>query len=172
MSRRHREAVQKQFAKTLQTFAKLAVRDTPEVIEEKVQFARPQATDLALDVACGPGTFVLALARRVRFARGTDLTVEMLRQARVFQAEQGVTNACFDAGDAEQLPYPDATFDLVTCQCSFHQENPISFGQRPPRMSSSAAPAQTSGAINELPAVHPNSATKIGFVGAIATSRA
>ena len=120
MSRKHRETVQKQFAKTLEAFAKLAVRDTPEVIEEKVQFARPQATDLALDVACGPGMFVLALARRVRFARGTDLTVEMLRQARVFQAEQGVTNACFDAGDAEQLPYPDATFDLVTCQCSFH----------------------------------------------------
>lgn len=120
MSKRHKEAVQIQFAKTVEAFAKYAVRDTPEVLAEKVEFARPQPSDAALDVACGPGTFVLALAPRVRFARGIDLTEEMLRQARAFQAERDTSNVCFDRGDAEQLPYGDAAFDLVTCQCSFH----------------------------------------------------
>jgi ubiquinone/menaquinone biosynthesis C-methylase UbiE len=96
------------------------VRDTPEVLEEKVAFIRPQATDLTLDVACGPGGLVLALAPRVKFARGIDLTVEMLLQARAFQKERDISNAAFDRGEAEQLPYSDASFDLVTCQCSFH----------------------------------------------------
>jgi len=120
MSKKHKEAVQRQFTKTAEAFAKLAVRDAPEVVTEKVEFARPQATDLALDVACGPGVFVLALAPRVRFARGIDLTDEILRQARAFQQERQIANVCFERGEAEQLPYPDAAFDLVTCQLSFH----------------------------------------------------
>jgi ubiquinone/menaquinone biosynthesis C-methylase UbiE len=120
MSKKHRETIQKQFAKTAEAFAKHAVRDTPEVMAEKVAFAKPQSTDLVLDVACGPGAFVLALAPRVQFARGVDLTLEMLCQARAFQIERQIANAAFDCGDAEQLPYPDASFDLVTCQCSFH----------------------------------------------------
>jgi len=120
MSKKHKAAVQRQFTKTAEAFSKLAVRDTPELVAEKVEWARPQATDLALDVACGPGAFVLALAPRVRFAHGLDLTEEMLRQARGFQQERQIPNACFLRGEAEQLPFPDTAFDLVTCQFSFH----------------------------------------------------
>ena len=120
MSKKHKEAVQKQFTKTAEAFSVFAVRDTPEVLEEKVAFVKAQPTDLALDVACGPGAFVLAIAPRVKFARGIDLTAEMLVRARAFQAERNIANAAFDRGEAEQLPYPDASFDLVTCQCAFH----------------------------------------------------
>ena len=120
MSKTQREAVQRQFAKTVEHFSKLAVRDSPEILAEKVDFCRPQATDMALDVACGPGTLVLLLASRVKFVRGIDVTLPMLQRARAFQAEHQVQNACFEQGDAEQLPYPDGTFDLLTCQCSFH----------------------------------------------------
>lgn len=120
MSKKHQEAVQSQFAKTAEAFSKFAVRDTPEVLAEKVEFVRPQPSDLSLDVACGPGALVLALASRLKFARGIDLTSEMLLQARAFQKERHISNAAFDRGEAEHLPYPDASFDLVTCQCSFH----------------------------------------------------
>ena len=120
MSKKHKEAVQKQFARTVEAFSKFAVRDTPNALAEKVEFARPQPADLALDVACGPGTFVLALAPRVRSARGVDLTQEMLHQACEFQRQREISNVHFDRGDAEQLPYADTAFDLVTCQCSIH----------------------------------------------------
>lgn len=120
MSKKHKETVRKQFTKTAEAFTKFAVRDTPEVLAEKVEFSKPQPTDLVLDVACGPGAFVLAVAPRVRFARGIDLTEEMLRQAREFQAERQISNVAFDCGEAEQLPYPDATFDLVSSQMSLH----------------------------------------------------
>jgi ubiquinone/menaquinone biosynthesis C-methylase UbiE len=120
MSKKHREIVQKQFTKTLEAFSKFAVRDTAEALAEKVEFVKPQPADLALDVACGPGGLVLALAPRVRFARGLDVTPAMLQQARAFQAERAISNAAFECGQAEQLPYPDAAFDLVTCQCSLH----------------------------------------------------
>lgn len=120
MSKKHQEAVQRQFAKTVDAFAKTVVRDTPAVVAEKIEFAKPQPADLALDVACGPGELVLGLAPRVRFARGIDITYEMLHQAREFQLERKILNACFERGEAEQLPYPDHSFDLISCQCSFH----------------------------------------------------
>ncbi len=120
MSRKHKETIQKQFTKTAQAFSTYAVRDTPEILAEKVEFVKPQASDFVLDVACGPGAFPLALAPRVRFAMGVDLTFEMLRQSRAFQAERQIANAAFLSGEAEHLPFPDGTFSLVTCQCSFH----------------------------------------------------
>lgn len=120
MSKKHKEAIQKQFTKTAEAFSTFAMRDTPEVLKEKVEFAKPQPTDVALDVACGPGAFALAIAPRVHFVRGIDLTPEMLRRARTYQAEEHISNAGFVRGDAEQLPFAAGSFDLVSCQCSFH----------------------------------------------------
>jgi len=120
VAKKHKDTVRKQFAKTVEAFSKYAVRDSGDTLAEQVEFTKPQPADLALDVACGPGRYALALAPRVRFARGIDLTPEMLRQAREFQRERGIANTFFDCGDADQLPYPDRSFDLVTCQYAFH----------------------------------------------------
>ena len=120
MSKKHKETIQKQFTKTAEAFSTFAMRDTPEVLKEKVDFAKPQSNDAALDIACGPGAFALALAPRVHLIRGLDLTPEMLRRARASQAERQILNAAFVQGDAEQLPFLAGAFDLVSCQCSFH----------------------------------------------------
>jgi ubiquinone/menaquinone biosynthesis C-methylase UbiE len=119
MSKKHQEAIREQFSKTADAFSKFG-RDSPEVVAEKVEFSKPQPTDVALDVACGPGAFVLALSPRVRMACGIDLTYEMLRRARQFQLERAITNTPLTRGDAEQLPYPDGVFDMVSCQQVFH----------------------------------------------------
>ncbi len=120
MSKKHKEAIQKQFTKTAEAFSVFAMRDTPEVLKEKVDFVKPQPADSALDIACGPGAFVLALAPMVRLTRGIDLTPEMLRRARAYQAEKQIANADFVRGEAEQLPFADGSFSLVSCQCAFH----------------------------------------------------
>lgn len=114
------QTVQEQFTRTAEAFSVSARRDTAEVLAQRLEFAELAAGQRLLDVACGPGAFVLAAAPRVRFARGLDLTAEMLRQARRFQRDNGVTNACFDRGDAQHLPYASGTFDVVSCQFAFH----------------------------------------------------
>jgi ubiquinone/menaquinone biosynthesis C-methylase UbiE len=114
------QAVQAQFTRTAEAFARYATRDTPEMLAERVQFAELAPDDLVLDVACGPGAFTLAAAGQVRFARGADLTTAMLRKARAFQQERGIGNAFFERGEAERLPYADSTFHFVTCQFAFH----------------------------------------------------
>ncbi|MGH9403485.1 MAG: class I SAM-dependent methyltransferase [Terriglobia bacterium] len=120
MSKKHREIVQKQFTKTRDAFSKFAVRDSAGIVAERVAFAKPEPENLTLDVACGPGAFVLAIAPAVRFARGIDVTAAMLNQAKELQRERQIVNACFDQGEAEQLPYPDGAFNLASCQFAFH----------------------------------------------------
>ena len=120
MSKKHQTTVQKQFTKTAEAFSQFAVRDTPDVVAEKVELLKPQPECFLLDVACGPGALVLAMAPRVRYACGMDLTREMLRQARGFQSEKQIGNAAFICGEGEKIPHADATFDLVSCQYAFH----------------------------------------------------
>lgn len=70
-----------------------------------------------LDVGCGTG-FLMELLTKQRPARycGVDLSDEMIRVAKGKQIE-GVE---FAVSSADKLPYPDETFDIVTCSQSFH----------------------------------------------------
>ncbi len=120
MSQKHIAVVQRQFTRTLDAYSKYAVRDTAEVQQERADFARPESADVVLDVACGPGALALALAPRVHFVVGVDLTLPMLLQARDFQAERKILRVSFAQSEAERLPFPDGAFSLVTCQFALH----------------------------------------------------
>jgi len=76
--------------------------------------------DTVLDVACGPGLVVAAFARVVRHATGIDITPAMLERARAHAAEQGLTNVTWHQGDVLPLPWPDASFSIVTSRFAFH----------------------------------------------------
>src|SRR5579872_2485777 len=65
-----------------------------------------------LDVACGTGNLAIPLARQGCIVTGVDIATNLIAQARERAAVEDVT-AIFDEGDAEALPYPDATFDVV-----------------------------------------------------------
>lgn len=66
----------------------------------------------ALDVACGTGNLAIPAARRGASVTGVDIAPNLVEQARQRAASEGL-EAAFDEGDAEQLPYPDAHFDIV-----------------------------------------------------------
>jgi len=65
-----------------------------------------------LDIACGTGNLAIPIAKRGARVTGVDIAPNLLQQARERAAAEGLDIA-FDEGDAEQLPYPDATFDAV-----------------------------------------------------------
>jgi SAM-dependent methyltransferase len=66
-----------------------------------------------LDIACGTGNTAIPLARRGCVVTGVDIAPNLLVQARERAAAEGLSIA-FDEGDAEQLLYPDASFDAAT----------------------------------------------------------
>lgn len=65
-----------------------------------------------LDVACGAGQLTLPAARKGIQVTGLDLAANLVQQARAKAAAEGLTIQV-DEGDAEALPYPDASFDVV-----------------------------------------------------------
>jgi SAM-dependent methyltransferase len=66
-----------------------------------------------LDVACGSGQLALIAARRGARVTGVDIATNSILVARARAASEGL-DARFDEGDAEELPYADASFDVVT----------------------------------------------------------
>jgi SAM-dependent methyltransferase len=65
-----------------------------------------------LDIACGSGQLALIAARRGVRVTGVDIATNSIVAARGRAASEGL-DARFDEGDAEALPYADATFDVV-----------------------------------------------------------
>ena len=85
-----------------------------------VEIANPQADWLVLDIATGGGHTALKFAPHVHQVVATDITLKMLSAAKKFIQEQGVTNISFKPADAQDLPFEDGIFDLVTCRIAPH----------------------------------------------------
>jgi arsenite methyltransferase len=69
-----------------------------------------------LDLGSGAGTDSLVSAQMVGpggRVTGIDMTPEMLAKARAAAAEMGATNVEFLEAEAEQLPFADASYDVV-----------------------------------------------------------
>jgi ubiquinone/menaquinone biosynthesis C-methylase UbiE len=66
----------------------------------------------ALDVAAGNGNFAFAAVRRGAIVTASDLTPRMVELGRARSASSGV-HVEWAEGDAEQLPFGDARFDVA-----------------------------------------------------------
>jgi len=75
--------------------------------------ANVRATDRVLDVAAGSGNATLAAARRFATVTSTDYVPALLERGRRRAEADGFDNVTFEFADAEALPYPDASFDVV-----------------------------------------------------------
>jgi SAM-dependent methyltransferase len=65
-----------------------------------------------LDVACGAGQISIPAARAGAKVTGIDIAPNLIEQARA-RAQAENLDAHFEEGDAEMLPYPDSSFELV-----------------------------------------------------------
>ena len=81
---------------------------TGQSIEPLLDAVNVQAGDALLDVATGPGYIAAAAARRGAQATGLDFSAAMLAKAAALHPQLS-----FREGDAGNLPFADATFDVV-----------------------------------------------------------
>jgi SAM-dependent methyltransferase len=65
-----------------------------------------------LDVACGTGNLAVPAARTGATVTGVDIATNLVQAARERAKSEGLA-VQFDEGDAEHLPYADASFDVV-----------------------------------------------------------
>ena len=92
-------------------YEQIAQRFSP-VHDLLVDRLAPRPGERLLDVATGTGEVALRAARAGAQATGLDISEPLLEQARV-KAERERLVAAFELGDAQALPYGDASFDVV-----------------------------------------------------------
>jgi len=88
-------------------------RQTMAVAEDLCREIDPRPNEAVLDIACGSGNLALVAARRYCDVSGIDLAPNLIERARTRAAAEGLA-VDFRVGDAQELPYPDASFDVVT----------------------------------------------------------
>jgi ubiquinone/menaquinone biosynthesis C-methylase UbiE len=115
-----RDLVREQFTRTAQVFGDYAIASRVGEAERLARMVKAGPADRAVDLACGPGTLALRLARHVRWICGLDLTPAILERARRTAAAEGLANLEFAIGDAQSLPFPDASVDIAVTSYSAH----------------------------------------------------
>jgi ubiquinone/menaquinone biosynthesis C-methylase UbiE len=112
--------VQSQFGANAANYLTSAVHAKGASLSRLVQLVGAQSFWLCLDIATGAGHTAAAFAPLVKHMIASDITREMLEQARTLAAVSSLTNLTTVQADAEILPFADATFDLVTCRIAPH----------------------------------------------------
>jgi ubiquinone/menaquinone biosynthesis C-methylase UbiE len=120
----HLEKIRARFTRTAEPFADFVLTrrsgEAESAAEAAIAGFANAARAVAVDLACGPGTFVRALAPRVARAIGVDLTPAMLARARQEAARAGAANLEFACADAGALPFADASLDIALCGYALH----------------------------------------------------
>jgi SAM-dependent methyltransferase len=89
------------------------IRDIHELVIDRVD---PKPGERVLDAATGTGAVAILAAKRGADVVGQDLAPVLIDTAQERAADEGV-EIQFEANDAEDLPYDDASFDIVTSTC-------------------------------------------------------
>ncbi len=87
-------------------------RQNVAIAEAVCEAADPRPGQRVLDVACGSGTAALVAARRYCEVVGLDYVPELVERAKI-QARSSGLGARFEVADAQDLPFPDDSFDVV-----------------------------------------------------------
>jgi ubiquinone/menaquinone biosynthesis C-methylase UbiE len=116
----HNRQILDQFTRQAKPFALAPAHSTEQSLRVLLEAVAVNAEDVALDVACGPGIIVCALAETASHVTGVDLVPAMLKQAEQRQVEKGLKNVNWQSGDATKLPFESESFSLVVTRYSFH----------------------------------------------------
>ena len=115
-----KKKVREQFGRTASEYVKSEWHARGPDLADMVSWLSPDRSWICLDIATGGGHVARNLAGQVSTVVATDLTMEMLEAARSSHMESGLHNIVYVLADAENLPFPDKSFDVVTCRIAPH----------------------------------------------------
>ena len=100
----------------------------PQQVWEKIfAFTKKHGVDtkMALDLACGAGQSTFELSSHYQRTVGADISKAQLERAREKATILGKSGEVeFVEAAASQLPFPDASVDLLTCAMAWHWLDP------------------------------------------------
>jgi ubiquinone/menaquinone biosynthesis C-methylase UbiE len=122
-----KEAVKDQFSRNAEKYVTSETHARGNDLAVLTEWLNPQADWTVLDVATGGGHVTKQLSPYVGQVISTDFTRAMLVAARNHVMKE-CNNVSFVVADAENLPFLDNYFDVVTCRIAAHHfPNPNKF---------------------------------------------
>ena len=115
-----KDKARRQFGKQADAYAKGSIFVDVVHLSEVVKRSGVTRNLRVLDIATGAGFLALEFAKEAGTVIGCDLTRNMLLKAREKEKISGLTNTGFLLSDVESLPFPDKSFDIVSCRFAFH----------------------------------------------------
>lgn len=113
-----KENVKKAFAKNSNAYVTSSTHGTGMDLPLLIEWLKPNSTMVALDIATGGGHVAKQLSHHVGKVIASDLTEEMLSNTAKHLKEY--ENISYTIADAEELPFDDHSFDIVTCRIAAH----------------------------------------------------
>ena len=115
-----REESLQQFGANAATYVSSTVHARGASLNRLVELLEPQVEWEILDVATGVGHTAFTFSPLVKRVMATDITPQMLERAEILRVQRGLENVVLETADALDLPYPENSFDLVTCRIAAH----------------------------------------------------
>jgi ubiquinone/menaquinone biosynthesis C-methylase UbiE len=112
--------VQQQFGQSAESYVSSPIHKEGKDLQIMLSFAEMTGNEELLDIATGGGHTANAFAPLVNKVKAIDLTSKMLEAAEKFIAGNGHKNVSFFKGDAEDLPFQNGSFEMVTCRIAPH----------------------------------------------------
>ena len=91
------------FRISAQSFFQVNPMQTRVLYEKALEYAGLTGNETVWDLYCGSGTITLFLARKARKAYGVEIVPPAIENARINARENGITNAEFYVGKAEEV---------------------------------------------------------------------
>lgn len=108
------------FTKQADAYAANTSVTDPERIARLVEATGIDSSDRVLEVATGPGHVAFSFGDHCREVVGLDLTKAPLEIAQKKKREREAESIGFIRGDAEDIPCPANSFDVVVCRLALH----------------------------------------------------
>lgn len=116
-----------QFGKHAEKYVTSEIHAKGTDLNTLIEWLQPQKSEIVLDIATGGGHVAKALSPHIGQVFATDLTRDMLANT-ARHLKQVSDNVSYIIADAENLPFLDDTFDIVTCRIAAHHfPNPQDF---------------------------------------------
>lgn len=116
----HKRTVREEFTKQADAYAANSSLTDPEKVERLVEASNAHSDARVLEVATGPGHVSFGFAGISDEVIGIDITEAPLEIAHEKKQERDIDNIEFVKGDAEDIPFPDDSFDVVVCRLALH----------------------------------------------------
>ncbi|HET8997201.1 MAG TPA: methyltransferase domain-containing protein [Acetobacteraceae bacterium] len=122
-----------QYSVRAQDYVTSAVHSSGADLDQIEAHVRGHATARVLDLGCGGGHVSYRAAPHVAAVVACDVTQDMLDAVARTAAERGLDNISVRQAAAEDLPFADASFDMVLCRFTVHHWQSMEAGLRQAR---------------------------------------